>query len=129
MLKDILETISEIEMIVEGQRQDLCRMRDFAPYSAFCRVDRNAGECIDSFAISQFLTDNGFQGRIGDCAKLVRFFDSDGDGILSYQDFIQMILPCDDNYMRAEVQRRPYSRVGRFDALPIEMEMGLVRVI
>lgn len=31
--------------------------------------------------------------------------------------------------MRAEVQRRPYSRVGRFDALPYDMEMGLVRLL
>ena len=104
-------------------------MTGFAPYSAFCRVDRNAQECIDSFAISKFLQDNGANGRIGDCAKLVRFFDSDEDGILSYNDFIQMLLPCDDNILRAEVQRRPYSRVGRFDALPIDMEMALVRVI
>ena len=40
-----------------------------------------------------------------------------------------MVLSCDDNFLRSEVQRRPYSRVGRFDALPIEMEMALVRVI
>lgn len=103
MLKDIIETISEIEMICEGERQNICRMVDFAPYSAFCRVDRNAMECIDSFAISKFLQDNGCNGTIGDCAKLVRFYDSDGDGILSYQDFIQMVLPCDDNGLRAEV--------------------------
>lgn len=40
-----------------------------------------------------------------------------------------MVLPCDDNGLRREVQRRPYSRVGRFDSMPIDMEMGLVRVI
>ena len=31
--------------------------------------------------------------------------------------------------LRAQVQRRPYSRVGRFDALPYDMEMSLVRLI
>ena len=40
-----------------------------------------------------------------------------------------MVLPCDDNIMRKEVQARPYSRAGRFDALPHEIEMGLVRII
>ena len=104
-------------------------MTCFAPYSAFCRIDRNATEVIDSFAISKFLQDNGATGKIGDCAKLIRFFDSDEDGILSYNDFIQMVLPCDDNVLRADVQRRPYNRVGRFDALPIDMELGLVRLI
>lgn len=128
-LKNIFEVISECEIIIEGQRQALCHMSGFAPYSAFCRIDRNATECIDSFAVSRFLQDNGVSGKIGDCAKLIRFFDSDEDGILSYNDFIQMVLPCDDNGLRADVQRRPYNRVGRFDALPIEMELGLVRLI
>ena len=59
----------------------------------------------------------------------MRFFDSDEDGYLSYSDFIQSVLPCDDNFLRSQVQRRPYSRVGRFDALPYDMEMGLVRLL
>ena len=42
LLKTILETISEVEIMVEGHRQALCSIADFAPYSAFCRVDRNA---------------------------------------------------------------------------------------
>ena len=75
------------------------------------------------------MQDNGARCNIGDAAKLIRYFDSDCDGILSYNDFIQIILPCDDNGLRSEVQRRPYSRVGRFDSLPIEMEMALVRII
>ena len=66
---------------------------------------------------------------IGDAARLVKFFDSDGDGILSYNDFIQIVLPCDDNVLRSEVQRRPYSRVGRFDSLPIDMELALIRIL
>ena len=40
-----------------------------------------------------------------------------------------MVLPCDDNMMRKEVQSRPYSRSGRFDALPYEMEMALLRIV
>ena len=40
-----------------------------------------------------------------------------------------MVLPCDDNLMRSQVQKRPYSRIGRFDALPYDMEMGLVTLI
>lgn len=39
------------------------------------------------------------------------------------------MLPCDDNMMRAQVQQRPYSRVGRFDSLPYDIEMGLVRLL
>lgn len=39
------------------------------------------------------------------------------------------MLPCDDNLLRSQVQRRPYTRMGRFDALPYDMEMGLVRLL
>ena len=79
-LKTILETVSEVEIIVEGHRQALCQIRDFAPYSAFCRIDRGAQECIDARAVLEFLRQNSAAANIGDCARLIRFFDSDEDG-------------------------------------------------
>lgn len=88
ILKTILETISEVEILVEGHRQSLCSIPDFAPYSAFCRVDRGAQESIDARAVLEFLRQNSAAANIGDCARLVRFFDSDEDGYLSYSDFI-----------------------------------------
>ena len=103
LLKTAMESISEVEMVVECHRQALCSIPAFAPYSAFCRIDRSARECIEASDIAAFLKDNGSTVTIGDCARLVRFFDSDEDGILSYSDFIQIVLPCDDNLMRAQV--------------------------
>ena len=66
---------------------------------------------------------------IGDCAKVLRFFDSDEDGMMSYNDFLQMVLPCDNNLLRAQTQKRPYTRVGRFDNLPYDIEIGLFNII
>ena len=103
----------------------MCDNKKFAPYSTFCRLDRDARECLVARDIMFFLDSNGVKAEVGDCAKVVRFFDSDEDGILSYSDFIQMVLPCDNNEMRAEVQRRPYSRIGRFDSLDVEIEQAL----
>jgi hypothetical protein len=40
-----------------------------------------------------------------------------------------MLLPCEDNYLRREVQDRRSFRVGRFDNLPINMEMQLSDII
>ena len=100
LLKTVLETISECEITIEGQRQVLCAVPSFSPYSAFARIDRGAQECIDSRAIAQFIKDTGNPSNIGDSAGLVKFFDSDEDGFLSYSDFIQILLPCDDNYTR-----------------------------
>ena len=39
------------------------------------------------------------------------------------------MLPCDNNDLRFEVQRRPYSRVGRFDNLEYEIELGLSNIL
>ena len=75
------------------------------------------------------MKDNGSNHSIGDCAKLIRFFDSDEDGIMSYADFIQMVLPCDNNLLRAQAQKRPYTRCGRFDSLPYDIESGLKGII
>ena len=40
-----------------------------------------------------------------------------------------MILPCEDPALRAEATKRPYSRIGRFDQLPQDVEMGVCRII
>ena len=102
LFKRILETISECEIVIERHREELCEIPSFAPYSAFCRIDRYADESIDAEQIATFLKDNGSSHSIGDCAKVIRFFDSDEDGIMSYADFIQMVLPCDNNLLRAQ---------------------------
>ncbi len=40
---------------------------------------------------------------------LIKFFDSDEDGVLNYTDYMQLIITCDDAYLRAVVtQREPY---------------------
>ena len=88
LMQTILENVSEVEIRVEGHRQALCSIPSFAPYSAFCRIDRAAQESIDARAILEFLRENSASANIGDCARLVRFFDSDEDGFLSYSDFI-----------------------------------------
>lgn len=130
LLKQVLDTISESEIVVESHRQSLCREPAFSPYSAFCRLDRLAAERVSSHEMQAFLNESGAVGvGLGDCAKLIRYFDGDSDGMLSYQDFLQMVLPCEDMRLRNEVQRRPYSRVGRFDALPYGLEQGLCNLL
>jgi len=34
---------------------------------------------------------------------MIKYFDLDGDELLNYHDFLQMVLPCDDAYLRAAV--------------------------
>ena len=46
---------------------------------------------------------------IEDWQYLVKFFDSDEDGVLNYTDYMQLVITWDDAYLRALVtQRDPY---------------------
>lgn len=52
--------------------------------------------------ILNFLRDNGEHTVTeAECYFVVKFFDSDEDGRLNYADFMQLILPCDNPYLRA----------------------------
>ena len=61
--------------------------------------------------------------------NLVQYFDSDNNGSLSFQEFIQMLLPCEDNVLRNITLDRPSIRVGRFDFLPRDIELSIATVI
>ena len=57
-LKTLLVAIGEGEQILEKSRQRLCEIRDFAPDSAFQRLDRDGNYYISSYEILNFLRDN-----------------------------------------------------------------------
>ena len=40
-----------------------------------------------------------------------------------------MVLPCDNNLLRAQAQKRPYTRCGRFDNLQYDIELGLKNIV
>ena len=39
-LAALMIMVAEEELSIERQRQSLCRLRDFEPYAAFSRIDR-----------------------------------------------------------------------------------------
>lgn len=102
ILKALFIAIADHELSIEKQRQYLARLKEFEPYATFVRLDRN-----DIYA---FLKDNEFDDvAYEDCQYLVKFFDSDEDGVLNYTDYMQCVITCDDTYLRAAVtQREPY---------------------
>ena len=129
-LKNYLVAVAEGEADLERQRQRLCEIRDFSPLAAFQRIDRGAYNLLTSGDILNFLRDNAvFSANESDCFRLLRFFDSDEDGRLSYQDFIQMVLPCEDSFLRQVTQDRPSIRVARYENLPLDIERGLAGIL
>ena len=48
LLRQLLDMISETEIVIEQHRQTLANDPSFSPYTAFCRLDRSGRERIDA---------------------------------------------------------------------------------
>ena len=80
--------------------------------------------------ILNFLRDNGINHITeADCYYLVKFFDADEDGRLNYPDFMQMILPCNNPYLRATATQRPNVFINKFDFLTLDVERDLSKLL
>ena len=129
-LKNFLVAVGDGERDLELSRQRLCNIPDFAPHAAFQRLDRDYSLQISSRELSNFLRDNGIYHVLdSELTNLVLFFDSNGNQRLSFQEFLQVALPCEDNYLRNRTLDRPSRHVGRFDSLPRDIELALAGVI
>ena len=60
---------------------------------------------------------------------MIRYFDLDGDRLLNFHDFLQILLPCDDAYLRAAVTQRPNNDLPRNELLPMRVERALSQLI
>lgn len=129
-LRNLMVAVGDGERDLEAARQRLCNIRDFALLSAFERINRDATGLITSVELVNFLRENGVAHvSEGEAYNLICFFDSDGNKRLSFQEFIQCVLPCEDNVLRNITIDRPAIRVGRFDRLPVDIEHALTAVI
>eukprot|EP00356_Strombidium_inclinatum_P005589 CAMPEP_0170491762 /NCGR_PEP_ID=MMETSP0208-20121228/11238_1 /TAXON_ID=197538 /ORGANISM="Strombidium inclinatum, Strain S3" /LENGTH=524 /DNA_ID=CAMNT_0010767389 /DNA_START=18 /DNA_END=1592 /DNA_ORIENTATION=- len=129
-LKNLLVAVGDGERDLEAARQRLCSIRDFAPLSAFERFDRDMTGFVTSYEIVNFLRDNSvYHVSEAEAFTLVQFFDSDGNNKLSFQEFLQMYLPCEDNVLRNITLDRPSRRVTRYDHLPRDIELSITNVI
>jgi Ca2+-binding EF-hand superfamily protein len=88
---------------MERLRQMLASIKDFEPYSAFRRIDREHSGFLTGKKLCQFVRENGFREfQKEDFSFLIKYFDQDGDQKLDYHDFLQILLPCDDAFLRAQ---------------------------
>ena len=86
-LKNLLVAVGDGERTLEASRQRLCSIRDFAPHSGFQRMDRDANGYISSYELLNYLKDHrNFSCSESECFRLVKFFDSDEDNRLYFQE-------------------------------------------
>ena len=105
-------------------------MEDFEPYTAFKRIDRGNTGFIDKTSLCQFERENGFRElEPNDFLTVIRYFDLDTDKKLNYHDFLQMLLPCEDTYLRAAATQRPSMGIPACESLPMRVERALSQLI
>ena len=102
-MRELFETLGNYELSIEALRQSLSSLLEFEPYSAFLRLDRHNKKCINSHDIWIFLQENQRSQYLQkDCDFILNYFDIDKDGALSYAEFMQLVLPCDNLLLRSE---------------------------
>ena len=86
-LGELLLQIAEEEQLIEKYRQTLAVLPEFEPYAAFTRIDRYAHGFITCKDINFFLKQQEVHGHSdADCDYLVTYFDSEGEGSLTYKE-------------------------------------------
>lgn len=129
-LKSLLLAVGRGESGLESRRQSLCSIPDFSVSSGFQRLDRDALGRVRGIDILNFLRDRAnYSATLAECDQLVAFFDTNSDGVLSQHEFQQILLPCENNYLKDSTLARYPWRVGRFDSLACDIESALQSVI
>ena len=101
-------TIAKGERTVEKQRQALASHKSFEPHSVFQRIDRDNDKRITSKEILNYLRSNNVdEATEADTAYIIQYFSANPNTEhLEYQDLLQIIMPCDDPDLRAELCQR-----------------------
>jgi hypothetical protein len=116
---------AEPEVIAGMVEPMLAEIAWFAPEEedyAYTEISSDHGFTAEVSVDTLTLDDTVLEGE--DYTYYVRHFDNNGNGRLSFQEFLQMFLPCEDNYLRNRTLDRPSRRCGRYDHLP--RDIGLV---
>ncbi|KAK1313759.1 putative calcium-binding protein CML18 [Acorus calamus] len=58
---------------------------------AFKMFDQDANELISAEELHKVMSSLGENYSVSDCEKMIRFFDSDGDGSVSFREFKEMM--------------------------------------
>ena len=64
-----------------------------------------------------------------DCGTIIAYFDSDLDNGLNYKEFMEVVLPCDDLYMRSVVTQRPSYDCAKTERLSFSVEQQIALLL
>ena len=127
-LSDLLIAVADFERQVEIVRQILCEQKEFEPYAAFKRIDRQRKGFLTGADIQKFLADNHSHYSEKQAENLINSYDYDEDGRLNYSEFLHSVLPMDNPALRAVTTQRPVYIIGSGENLPYDVEYSLTKL-
>lgn len=96
LLTDILETASKGEMRIEEYRHLLCNHSNFKPQLAYDRLDSLNTGFLTAKNLQSLLESYQHTVEIDLLNQLIKQYDSDSDGRLTYEDFKHLVIPATD---------------------------------
>ena len=105
LLIKLLLTIAKKEKQVEINRQNLSKNIEFDIFQLYSYIDKEKKNCIDSLNLLQILHRNGIHPKKTEIDFLILFYDENNDKILSYNEFLNMILPNNNLTLRKFAKR------------------------
>ena len=108
LLFGLFVCIAEWEERVEAGRTALVGLENFEPYSSFTALDRFSQGYLTSADLQAFLRTKGLEIAEKAAFHLGKTLDSNGDGKVTYHDFLRFLLPTSKVYLSTiAVSRRP----------------------
>lgn len=128
-LVDYILKVAVAERQVEVRRQQLCIKKDFQPYVAFRRISRDGSYSVTGPMIHKFLVENAVEVNLRDCQSFVERYDVDGDGVLSYKEFAESLLPKEHPELRTFVSQQDCYSVSSEETLCYDTESKLIKLL
>lgn len=129
-LANFIMKICSKERYIEVRRQLLCDKNDFEPYVAFTRLSRsNESNGVTGKNIQDFLRESMIDIRQRKTQALLKHYDSDSDDVLSYKEFLDIVLPKEHPDLRAFVTQRECFDITNDEYLGYETEAALALLL
>ncbi len=105
----------------------LAEQKLFEPHTAFRRIDSLRDGYISSSELADFLAENEIITSTRETLHLFSTLDYNQDGLISYKDFVDTVLPQEDDKLRTLATLRESYYLEPNEPLPYEVEWALTR--
>lgn len=131
-ITDLFRTIAIEESDIERMRQELAQTRDYDPRNLFERMDVSKDGNITADELQKFLSENYVKDTtIEECHDIIAEFDSNMDGTMAYDEFLNCFLPAANISLRdyCIYSKRVASYYNEQPALSVSVSSMAVRIL